>query len=74
MNKDQFKGKVDNLKGRGKEAVGAVTGNKETEAEGVVERAAGAVREKVGDVKEKLTGDGKRDRSVSHTDPDEDIE
>jgi uncharacterized protein YjbJ (UPF0337 family) len=51
MNKDQVRGKVENLKGRAKEAAGAITGNKETQAEGTVERIKGAVREKVGQIK-----------------------
>ena len=51
MNKDQVRGKVENLKGRAKEAAGALTGNKETQAEGTVERIKGAVREKVGQIK-----------------------
>lgn len=52
MNKDQVKGSVENLKGRVKQAVGAVTGNKSQEAGGMVDRVKGAVRGKVGDVKE----------------------
>ena len=51
MNKDQVRGKVENLKGRAKEAAGALTGNKETQAEGTVERIKGAVREKVDQIK-----------------------
>jgi uncharacterized protein YjbJ (UPF0337 family) len=54
MNKDELKGKVENLKGRAKEAGGALTGNKKTEAEGVAERGKGAVREKVGEIKRDL--------------------
>jgi len=54
MNKDELGGKLDNLKGRTKEAAGALTGNKKTEAEGVVERVAGAVRENVGKAEEKV--------------------
>lgn len=37
MNKDQIKGKAENLKGRAKEAVGAVTGDKATQVEGAIE-------------------------------------
>lgn len=51
MNDDQLKGKAENLKGRVKDAAGALTGNKQTQAEGVIDRVKGAVREKVGDVK-----------------------
>jgi len=48
MNKDQIKGKAENIKGRIKEAAGALTGNKERQAEGLVDRVQGAAREKVG--------------------------
>ncbi|HEY5451133.1 MAG TPA: CsbD family protein [Polyangia bacterium] len=51
MNKDQVKGKLQNLKGRAKEALGALTGRKTTQAEGFAERTGGAFREKVGDIK-----------------------
>jgi uncharacterized protein YjbJ (UPF0337 family) len=57
MNKDQIKGKAENLKGRAKEAVGVVTGNKKTEVEGTIARARGALRKKVGDVKQRLAHD-----------------
>jgi len=42
MNKDQVKGKLQNLKGRAKEALGALTGRKTTQAEGFAERTVGA--------------------------------
>jgi uncharacterized protein YjbJ (UPF0337 family) len=51
MNKDQVKGKLQNLKGRAKEAAGALTGRKRTQAEGLAERTGGAVRHKVGQIK-----------------------
>jgi uncharacterized protein YjbJ (UPF0337 family) len=51
MNDDELKGKVENAKGRVKEAAGAITGNKKTQAEGMGERFKGAVREKVGEIK-----------------------
>ena len=35
MNKDELKGKMENLKGRVKEATGALTGNKGKQAEGM---------------------------------------
>jgi uncharacterized protein YjbJ (UPF0337 family) len=59
MNKDQVKGKVENLKGRAKQAAGTATGNHRTEAEGAVERAKGAAREKLGDAKQSLGRGGK---------------
>lgn len=51
MNKDQIKGKVENIKGRIKQAIGATSGDKETEAEGFGQRVKGAVQKKVGDFK-----------------------
>jgi uncharacterized protein YjbJ (UPF0337 family) len=51
MNKDQSKGTVDNIKGRVKEAAGALTGDKKTQAEGLAERVKGAAQKKVGDLK-----------------------
>ncbi len=51
MNKDQVKGKIDNLKGRAKEAAGALAGDKKTQAEGAADRFKGAVQKKVGDIK-----------------------
>lgn len=48
MNKDQIKGKAENIKGRIKEAAGALTGNKQRQADGLIDRVQGAAREKVG--------------------------
>ena len=53
-NDDEIKGKVDNLKGRAKQAFGAITGDKKKEAEGAAERVKGAAQEKVGEIKRKL--------------------
>ena len=57
MNKDELKGKVENLKGRGKQAYGAVTGDKGKEAEGLLDRVSGAVREKVGKAEREISRD-----------------
>jgi uncharacterized protein YjbJ (UPF0337 family) len=54
MNKDQKNGAVENIKGRVKQAVGIVSGNKEKESEGASERAGGAVKKAVGDLKHGL--------------------
>jgi uncharacterized protein YjbJ (UPF0337 family) len=63
--KREIKGKVDNIKGRVKEAIGALSGNKETQAEGTVERAAGAANEKVGEVERKVN------KSLAHEEADD---
>jgi uncharacterized protein YjbJ (UPF0337 family) len=54
-NRDEVKGKAENLKGRVKEAAGAVTGNKRMEAEGAVERVKGAAQKKVGEIERKAS-------------------
>jgi uncharacterized protein YjbJ (UPF0337 family) len=43
-------GKMDQAKGRAKEAVGVLTGNKRLEREGKVERTAGDIKEKAGEL------------------------
>lgn len=48
MNKDELKGKAENLMGRAKQAIGTLTGDKHKEGEGLLERLRGAVREKAG--------------------------
>jgi len=65
MNKDELKGKAENLKDRVKEAIGSLTGDKHKEGGGLIDRVRGTVREKL--------GKGKPDtsRDVSHVD-DED--
>jgi uncharacterized protein YjbJ (UPF0337 family) len=60
-NDDEVKGKWDNLKGRAKQAAGAVSGDKKLEAEGATERVKGAAQKKVGEIERK-----------SQTPPDDD--
>jgi len=55
MNKDEAKGQLENLKGRAKEAAGALSGDKGLQAEGTIERATGATREKVGEAEEAVS-------------------
>ena len=47
-NKDERDGKVDQAKGRVKQAVGDLTGNKDLKAEGQMDEASGKVQEAVG--------------------------
>lgn len=61
MNKDEMKGKAENLKGRVKEAAGVVANDPELEQEGADERDLGqaradlaATRRKVGEAIEEL--------------------
>ena len=54
MNQDETHGKVENLKGRVKEAAGVLTGNRALEQEGANQRADGAVQEGVGKARRKV--------------------
>ena len=47
-------GKTDQMKGKAKEAVGDLTGNKDLKSEGKADRQAGEVKENVGKVEEKV--------------------
>jgi uncharacterized protein YjbJ (UPF0337 family) len=47
-------GKTDQVKGRAKEAVGSLTGDKALESEGKVDRRAGETKEKLGHANEKI--------------------
>lgn len=46
--------KMEDLKGRAKEAVGDITDDDELKREGKVDRASAAVKDKVGDVADKV--------------------
>ena len=46
-------GTTDDLKGRAKEAAGDLTGDQDLKNEGKVDRAAGTVKDKVGDAADK---------------------
>jgi uncharacterized protein YjbJ (UPF0337 family) len=45
--------KLDDLKGRAKKAAGTATGDKDLEREGKLDQAGAAIKEKIGDAKEK---------------------
>jgi uncharacterized protein YjbJ (UPF0337 family) len=49
-------GKIEKSKGKVKVAVGSLTGNKELESEGKIDRRAGEAKEKIGRVKSKVEG------------------
>jgi uncharacterized protein YjbJ (UPF0337 family) len=71
--KRELKGRVDNIKGRVKEAIGSLSGNKQTQAEGTVERTAGAANEKIGEAEGKLDRafDRDRDKTLGHEESDD---
>lgn len=52
MNKDQLKGRVEELKGSIKEVTGKLVGDKTLEAKGIIEKTIGKVQEDAGDVKQ----------------------
>jgi len=52
MDKDRIDGAAKQVKGAIKEAVGKVTGDSKTQAEGVVEKAAGKLQNSVGGAKD----------------------
>ena len=54
MNRDEREGKKENLKGRVKEATGALTGDEDLREEGSAERETGEAREKLGQARRKL--------------------
>jgi uncharacterized protein YjbJ (UPF0337 family) len=49
-------GRIDDAKGRAKQAAGDLTGDRDLENEGKVDRASGAVKGKVGEAAEKVKG------------------
>ena len=55
MNKDELKGKAENLKGRVKDALGSLTGDKRKQAEGFIDRVRGTVRGKFGKAKREVS-------------------
>jgi uncharacterized protein YjbJ (UPF0337 family) len=69
MNKDELKGKSENLSGRAKQAFGSLSGDKRTEAEGLFDRVRGALRDKFGKAKREAS---RQSRDVSGGDDDED--
>ncbi len=52
INKDQVKGRVEEVKGTIKEATGKLVGDKTLEAKGNIEKNLGKVQSKLGDVKQ----------------------
>ena len=58
--RDRIEGKVDETTGRGKSALGDLTGNEQTQAEGEMDQAHGQMQQGVGDVKD--TVDNAKDK------------
>ena len=53
-NRDEVEGLAENVKGRIKEAAGALTGNTDLESEGANERAGGELQEGLGRARRKI--------------------
>jgi uncharacterized protein YjbJ (UPF0337 family) len=60
VNKDQIKGKIEEIKGEIKERIGGATKDRKTQAEGVVEKEKGKLQGGMGDVREELERDTTR--------------
>ncbi len=58
MDDERAKGTTSDVKGKIKEAGGGLTGNEETKAKGQTQQTQGEAQKGLGDVKEKLSGDG----------------
>lgn len=54
MNKDQVEGAIEQGKGKIKQVVGDLTGNKSLESEGQIDQVKGKVQKNYGDAKEDL--------------------
>ncbi len=54
-------GKIDDAKGRVKEAAGGLTGDQDLKNEGKVDRATGSLKDKIGDAADKLKDTLRRD-------------
>jgi uncharacterized protein YjbJ (UPF0337 family) len=53
--RDRVEGKVDEAKGRGKSAVGDLTGDSKTRTEGDLDQITGKVKQGMADAKEKIS-------------------
>jgi uncharacterized protein YjbJ (UPF0337 family) len=62
MNKDQIKGKIEEIKGDIKERIGGATKDRSTQAEGWVENKKGKLQGAVGDVKEQAEKESRTPR------------
>jgi len=54
MNKSQVKGRLNEASGKAKELAGKATGNKSTEAKGILQKNAGKAQAGLGDAKEEM--------------------
>jgi uncharacterized protein YjbJ (UPF0337 family) len=62
MNKDQIKGRAEEVAGQAKKVTGKFVGNKDLEQKGRVEEAGGKIRAGYGDAKNELNKDLNKNR------------
>ncbi|MGC3999190.1 MAG: CsbD family protein [Anaeromyxobacter sp.] len=62
MNKDQIKGKMDELKGDVKKRIGGATDDPKQQGEGFLEEKAGQIRKGIGDLEEDAKARRDKDR------------
>lgn len=68
MDSDRIKGKIDEVKGDVKKKIGDVTGDKNLQGEGIVDKAKGKIENAFGKLKDE--GRAERDR-VEHNDEED---
>ena len=54
IDKDRVKGSFDQVKGKGKEKVGDLTGDQKMKGEGIADQATGKVKNAIGSAKDKI--------------------
>ena len=64
MNKDQVKGRVEEVAGKTKKGVGKVTNNESMKQKGRMEEAAGKARATYGDIKNDFQNDQDKSRDI----------
>ncbi|MEN2468921.1 CsbD family protein [Burkholderia sp. GS2Y] len=62
MDRNRIEGKLKQVKGSLKEALGKVTGDRKTEADGVAEQQAGKIQEKAGEAADAVRKPARTDR------------
>jgi uncharacterized protein YjbJ (UPF0337 family) len=60
MEKEQFTGKVDELKGKVKQGIGKATNNPKLQGEGVADEAKGKAKQTYGDIKNAIKSTDKK--------------
>ena len=69
MNKDQVKGRAEEVAGKTKKVVGGIVGNENLKDKGRLEEAKGKVRSTYGDAKHELKKDDDEDQDRRHSRP-----